>query len=189
MVTPIFLLGYRPLTFERPPPTSRDGPDDRISSISDRADSARASFWNHTNRSSCPSIVGTSIRSAHFQPRQHCSLLQRRAPFPLLSTQVTHPSFLDKVFQSPALLDGFLNLRSQLFWHVDRESAIRLVTGKSIAAVAFARCTGRAVIPNARALPQGNRTHRYRPQIPDRVQEPSPDIFRSFVLTHRMCAL
>src|ERR1035441_3934015 len=124
MVTPIFLLGYRPLTFERPPPACRDGPDDRICSIRDRADSARASLWNQTNRSSCPSIVGTSIGSAYMHPRQHCLLLQRCAPLPLLSTQITHPCFLDKVFHSSASLDGILNLRCQLFRHVDRESVI-----------------------------------------------------------------
>jgi hypothetical protein len=30
VVTPIFLLGYRPATFDFPPPTQREGPIDRM---------------------------------------------------------------------------------------------------------------------------------------------------------------
>src|SRR2546429_7365537 len=59
MVTPIFLLGYRPLTFDRPPPTWREGPDDRMQSMIERVCAGMASRWNHNNRSSLVSTVAT----------------------------------------------------------------------------------------------------------------------------------
>ena len=76
--------GYRPLTFEGPPPTWREGPDDRISLISERVGSGMPSLWNHANRSSCPSTVPPILELHATDCAQRLSLSQFRLPLPLL---------------------------------------------------------------------------------------------------------
>src|SRR5437667_2990271 len=77
IVTPIFLLGYRPLTFARPPPTWRDGPDDRTESMIERVCAGMASRWNHNNRSSWVSTVASCAAATRQNHASDASALQQ----------------------------------------------------------------------------------------------------------------
>ena len=56
MTRPIFLLGYRPTTFDVPPPTRRTASDERMAFIDIRALSNSRNFWNQISRSASVSM-------------------------------------------------------------------------------------------------------------------------------------
>src|SRR5579872_7188010 len=119
MVTPIFLLGYRPLTFARPPPTRREGADERI-----RVISARVSSENPRDHNEISSGLSMNLPPEHNAsstaggPRLYLRALLR-TPFKFACLQVANASFLDEILQHPAILNGLLNLRCEIVGHID----------------------------------------------------------------------
>jgi len=65
---------------------------------------------------------------------------------------ISNPSFFYQLLKLSAVLDRFLNIWSQLVWHIDGKAVGSPVAGKGIAAMALAGFTGGAVFPNAGAL-------------------------------------
>src|SRR4051794_3438651 len=107
MMTPIFRLGYRPLTLRRPPPTRRAGSDDRIWSTTILAPSTRPVFEHHANKSTSVSIVTSSLR-----------LISLR----LDGVRIPHASLIDQVAEPLAILNSFPDIRRQFVRNVDRKS-------------------------------------------------------------------
>src|ERR1039457_3750756 len=137
MVTPIFLLGYRPLTLRRPPPTRRAGSADRIWSITALVPSATPIFVYHANKLTSASIVTSSLRL--IASCLHCVC-------------ISNAGLIEQLAESPAILDRFLNIRRQFVRIVDGDPFAATAPIQHVTGMALAPGAGRTVLPNTGAL-------------------------------------
>src|SRR6266550_443188 len=122
-----------------------------------------------------------TLLSAPISPRSRESLS-------LPGVYVAQPGLLHQILHLTAILNRLLNVRRQFLRHVDRKPPVTSIARQGIAAVSYARCTSRTLLPNTGALPQRNGTHGNRPEPLDCVQEPAFDLFRRFVFGHSIGA-
>lgn len=103
--------------------------------------------------------------------------------------QVAKTGLFHEILDLPAIFHGLFNIWRQFIWNVNRKAILPAIARKCVAAVADACSACRAVLANAGALAQGNRTERNWPDLLQRTQEPLPDLVRCFVPVHRTCAI
>ena len=123
MVTPIFRLGYRPLTFSRPPPTRRVGPTDRTFSTASRASCDKLSRPHHWRNPSLLSISDTPPGDRTPRP----ALIRAPRPTVVLQRQRIPPAgFHHQFLKMPAIPDGALQIGSEFIRHIDRKPLLPL---------------------------------------------------------------
>ena len=69
-------------------------------------------------------------------------------------TYVSKAGFFDQLLKQPPILDCFFNVPHQLLGHVNGKALVSSIARQCIAAMAYARFTGGAVVPNAGTLSQ-----------------------------------
>src|SRR5271157_210437 len=114
-----------------------------------------------------------------------CAVALRRRTL-LKRAHVTHTGIVDQRLQQAPVPESGTNFRHQSLWDVDRKSAATMAAIEHITAVALSGLAGLAVLPDARALPQGEGSRCYRPELLDGFQEPTPEI--SALITVHVCA-
>lgn len=116
-------------------------------------------------------------------------LPRKRSLHTFACAQVAKTGLLHEILDLPAVLYGLFNIWRQFIWNVNRKAFLPAIARKCVATVADASPACRAVLANARALAQGNRTERDWPDSLQCTQEPLPNLFRCFVPVHRTCVI
>jgi len=93
---------------------------------------------------------------------------------------VTHAGLTDKFLDAPPISDRLANFRNQFFGHINREPLAPLAAIQGKAGMALSRGTRRAVLTDARALPQAQGSSCNRRKLLHLVMEPSDSLLGSF---------
>ena len=170
--------------------------------IAARARSGRSSLWKYADKSSGRSIDLTLRLECRASPGRLLdpelkinatgsitSLPRKRSLHTFTCAQVAKTRLLHEILDFPAIFNGLFNIGRQFIWNVNRKAILPAIARKCVATVADASPACRAVLANARALAQGNRTERDWPDSLQCTQEPLPNIFRCFVSVHRTCVI
>jgi hypothetical protein len=83
---------------------------------------------------------------------------------------------VQQLLRSPPIVQAALNLRHKLFRHVDGNTTPIRATVKDITLMLFARLARRAILADAPAPPQAQRTQKRRPKIRRFTPQPVCDI-------------
>ena len=112
-----------------------------------------------------------------------CSALLAFGCFGALSFQrfdVSRCRLVQQILQSASVVQAALNLRHKLFRHVDGNTTSIRPTVQDITLMLFARLARRAILADAPATPQAQRTEKRRPKIRRFTLQPVRDIKRRF---------
>ena len=91
---------------------------------------------------------------------------------------------MQQILQSPPVVQAALNLRHKLFRYVDGNTTPIGPTVQDITLMLFARLARRAILADAPATPQAQRTEKRRPKIRQFTPQPVRDIKRRFANQH-----
>ena len=83
---------------------------------------------------------------------------------------------VQQILQSPPIVQAALNLRHKLFRYVDGDATPIRATVQDITLMLFARLARRAILADAPAPPQAQRTQKRRPKIRRFTPQPERDI-------------
>jgi hypothetical protein len=93
---------------------------------------------------------------------------------------ISRRRLLQQILQRPPVVQAALNLRHKLFRHVDGNTTPARPTVQDITLMLFARLARRAILADAPATPQAQRTEKRRPKICRFTPQPVRDIRRRF---------
>lgn len=87
---------------------------------------------------------------------------------------------MQQILQSPPVVQAALNLRHKLFRHVDRNTTPVRATVQDKTSMLLARQARPAILTDAPATPQAQRTEKRRPKICRFTPQPARDFRRRF---------
>src|ERR1700692_4212015 len=114
---------------------------------------------------------------------RHCSALVALRSSGARSLQrldISRCRLVQQILQSAPVVQAALNLRHKLFRHVDGNATLVRATVEHITLMLFARLARRAILADAPATTQAQRTQKRRPKTRRFASQPARDIRRRF---------